>query len=248
MLGLATMTRNGSQGRAERVDYTDTAENNHQMAVTCHGYYDADPSQELWTLLTDTFGLTTFVQDGVTYTFHNSYTADDNAAQIAGVKYLCQNPNKYLGSNKFYDYDTVQSSNGSYAFNLGVYLSRWKTLANDGETRLIVGDTAGIYVTDVEAFDLCEPTHIVFISVANDGRLSSTGVESATDAALIASLIHDYNDSFRYVFRFPSTIKKICYSLFSSDGAGIAILDVSQVAEPPELNSNISDWLYTDES
>lgn len=56
--------------------------------------------------------------------------------------------------NPFYDADTD-------AFSLKTFLDKYKTLDDDGVTRLVVGDTAGSEVTDVTAYDLCTPTHVV---------------------------------------------------------------------------------------
>lgn len=46
-------------------------------------------------------------------------------------------------------------------FSLKTAIDKFKTLADDGVTRLEVGSTAGTEVTDVNAFDFCTPTHVV---------------------------------------------------------------------------------------
>lgn len=62
--------------------------------------------------------------------------------------------------------DCPFSNNG--AFSLAYYLSQYKTLADDGVTRLVVGSTAGTAVTDVNAWDLCTPNVVVVQLGLND--------------------------------------------------------------------------------
>lgn len=56
--------------------------------------------------------------------------------------------------NPFFDEKTSK-------FSLKAAVDKFKTLADDGVTRLEVGSTAGTEVTDVNAFDFCTPTHVV---------------------------------------------------------------------------------------
>lgn len=56
--------------------------------------------------------------------------------------------------NPFYD-------PGAGGFSLKYFVDNFKTLENDGKTRLTVGSTAGSKVTDVNSWDVCEPTHVV---------------------------------------------------------------------------------------
>ena len=194
-LGLGTKTRNGIPER-EYTAFENTEEDGELMRTTCHGYYDADPSQELWYWLTHFQNLTTFVYDDITYTFGSSYSTDDDAAQIAAIKYLCVNN---LIDNVFYDYQTVQDSNGQYAFNFQKYLDKFRTLENDGVTRLVVGSTAGSKVTSetINVYDVCEPTHVVVVMNTNDGNLVSNGEVVAKDLILIADLISNYNSNIK---------------------------------------------------
>ena len=192
-LGLGTMTRNGTPGRTYQ-NFVWTEENANLILNTCHGYYDADPTEELWNWLVNIKGMTTFTYDGVTYTFGASYSVDDNAAQIAAIKYLCENWNY----NPFYDYATVQSTDGEYAFNFSAYLNKYKTLADDGTTRLVVGSTAGTLVENAEAFDVCTPTHVVIIMSENErNALPTTGYRCANDMHLCAQLIKSYSSSIK---------------------------------------------------
>ena len=57
----------------------------------------------------------------------------------------------------------------SEKFSLQYYLSQYKTLADDGETRLVVGNTAGTKVTNVNSWDLCTP-NIVVIQLGMNGN------------------------------------------------------------------------------
>lgn len=56
-------------------------------------------------------------------------------------------------------------------FSLKAAIDKFKTLADDGITRLEVGSTAGTEVTDVNAFDFCTPTHVV-INLNHNSSLS----------------------------------------------------------------------------
>ena len=100
------------------------------MRTTCHGYYDADPSEELWNWIVNVKGLKTFNYNDEQVTFSDSYTAEDDEKQKKAVKYLCENP-----ENPFFDINTVISSNGSYAFNIETYLNRYKTINSEGQTQ-----------------------------------------------------------------------------------------------------------------
>lgn len=56
--------------------------------------------------------------------------------------------------NPFYNPETSQ-------FSIKYFVDNFKTLADDGETRLEVGSTAGKKVTNVNEWDVCTPTHVV---------------------------------------------------------------------------------------
>ena len=77
-------------------------------------------------------------------------------------------PQTYWGSsssggknNPFYD-SSLQH------FSLSSYLAKYKTLADDGVTRLVVGSTAGTSVTNVNSYDVCTP-NIVVIQLGMNG-------------------------------------------------------------------------------
>ena len=67
-------------------------------------------------------------------------------------------------SNPFYD-SSLQH------FSLQSYLNKYKTLADDGVTRLVVGSTAGTSVTNVNAYDVCTP-NVVVLQLGMNGTLA----------------------------------------------------------------------------
>lgn len=191
-LGLGTMTRNGVPGRS----YTNLVNNDTNGALiknTCHGYYEADPTEQLWTWIVEVCGVTSFTYDGTTYTFGETYSTADDEAQKAYILFRCTEN----VTNPFYDYDTVQSSDGAYAFNYTEYLNKYKTLAADGVTRLEVGSTAGTEVTDINAYDVCEPTHASIIMTENDVNNISDGSLVISDVVLMGERIHAHNPSIK---------------------------------------------------
>ena len=78
-------------------------------------------------------------------------TASNYTAAKAKADDLLINP-----INPFFD-----TTKTGVKFSIAKYLERYKTLANDGVTRLIVGSTAGTEVLDVNAYDLCLPSHFI---------------------------------------------------------------------------------------
>ena len=56
--------------------------------------------------------------------------------------------------NPFYDPEARD-------FSLRYFIDNFKTLENDGKTRLVVGSTAGSKVTNAQSWDVCTPTHVV---------------------------------------------------------------------------------------
>ncbi|WP_167596636.1 hypothetical protein [Leeuwenhoekiella sp. ZYFB001] len=191
-LGLGTQTRNGTPGRSY-VGFSDTSATGDLMRLTCHGYYEADPTPELWDWIVNTNGVSSFTFDGTTYNFGGSYSTADDAAQKAYILMRC----KENVTNPYYDYDTVQSSDGAYAFNYTAYLNKYKTLAADGVTRLVVGSTAGTEVTDVNAWDLREPTHVTIAMCENDINNVSNGALAIDDYMLMGQRIHAHNPAIK---------------------------------------------------
>ncbi|WP_167597696.1 hypothetical protein [Leeuwenhoekiella sp. ZYFB001] len=191
-LGLGTMTRNGTPGRTY-VGFSNTTATGDLMRLACHGYYEADPTEELWDWIVNVNGVTSFTYDSVTYTFGGTYSSADDEAQKAYILYRCTTD----VDNPFFDLDTVESSGGSYAFNYTEYLNKYKTLASDGVTRLVVGSTAGTLVTDVNEYDVCEPTHASIIMTENDVNNISDGSLVIPDVILMGERIHAHNSSIK---------------------------------------------------
>ena len=76
-----------------------------------------------------------------------------------------------IDNNRFYDVAKV----GTVKFSLTKYLERYKTLADDGVTRLLVGSTAGTEVTNATDYDVCTPTHVVIQLGFNDSEANWSG-------------------------------------------------------------------------
>lgn len=108
----------------------------------------------------------------------------DYAAAVAGLQSIEAAP-----ENPFYD-KTV-AIGGDHAFSLAAYLGRYKTLASDGTTRLVVGSTAGSQVTSATAFDVCvtPPTHIIIQHSLNDGNVAWIGTAFSR---LVAAIKAEY--------------------------------------------------------
>lgn len=71
------------------------------------------------------------------------------------------------------DLNTITYENGTVSktgvkFSIQSYLDKYKTLADDGVTRLVAGDTAGTEVVDVNANDVCTPNVITISLGFND--------------------------------------------------------------------------------
>lgn len=141
------------------------------------GYYHWDYSTELLNYA------------GVTGTYTG--TAEQKAAIDAKMENLLNNPD-----NPFYDWETARNTNGAYAFSLAKYLERYKTLEDDGVTRLIVGSTAGTEITStyINRYDICKPTHVTIELGMNDYRAISIQQRFA-DIAALCTAIHAYDSN-----------------------------------------------------
>ena len=69
--------------------------------------------------------------------------------------------------NSFYDVDKV----GTNKFSLSKYLSRHKTLDDNGTTRLTLGTTSGTLVTNVNDYDVCTPNIVIIQLGFNDSEV-----------------------------------------------------------------------------
>jgi hypothetical protein len=202
-LGLATKTRNGVSERETRVDFAASIETSYEIRNACHGWYDADPSAELWDWIVNKRGITSFTYNGTQYTFGSSYSSADDATQIAAIKYMCSESWYAWNSNPFFDIETVESSNGQYAFNYAKYLSRYKTLADDGVTRLVVGETAGTRVTNITSHDLCTPSHVCLVMSTNGGIEPEDAEQTVDDLILCGDLIKAVDSNIKIIIGSP---------------------------------------------
>lgn len=85
--------------------------------------------------------------------------------------------------NPFYDEKTK-------GFSLKACLDKYKTLADNGMTRLIPGETAGTEVKDANAYDLCTPTHVVI----NLNHNSSLAEYKANIPDIVKTIKREYPD------------------------------------------------------
>lgn len=157
-------------GAEDRVKY---------LTEVAMGYYHWDYSTELLNYA------------GVTGSYTG--TAEQKAAIDAKMEDVLNNP-----ANPFYDWATARSTNGAYAFSLAKYLERYKTLEDDGVTRLVVGSTAGTKITsdNINGYDICKPTHVTIELGINDYRGISIQQRFA-DIAALCTAIHAYDSNIK---------------------------------------------------
>lgn len=89
-------------------------------------------------------------------------------------------------TNEFFDY----SKTGTNRFSISKYLERYKTLNDDGVTRLTVGSTAGSKVTDATTTDVCTPTNITICLGENDRLFYQDFVQISNDIIEFSTAIH----------------------------------------------------------
>jgi len=92
-------------------------------------------------------------------------SATNYSEAVALLDNLESNP-----ENPFYDKATAVAKDVAFSFK--AYYDRYKTLEQDGVTRLVVGSTAGTKVTDVNDYDVCVPTHFIIQHSHNDNDIS----------------------------------------------------------------------------
>jgi hypothetical protein len=136
-------------GNGTGTDWTGSTAQRAQYVAVCEGQNPPILTGALYTYL----GL------GTPSSVSNTINSTEQAAITAACQNRLNNP-----QNWFFDKD----KSGNTRFSLAKFLSRKKTLADDGVTRLVVGSTAGSLVTDVNAFDVCTPTHVVFRFMENE--------------------------------------------------------------------------------
>lgn len=138
-------------GDGSGTDFTNSAAQQYSINTTPEGKYSP----------TDTAAFLAYINSQLGT---SAATYADAVTALGGVQ---SNPD-----NPFYDYAVASAEGSTVAFSLATYLSRYKTLENDGTTRLLVGSTAGSEVTDAAAYDVCLPTHIIIQHGHNDGDAS----------------------------------------------------------------------------
>lgn len=135
-------------GNGTGTDWTGSAGQSLSMFTTPEGYLTPK----------DTAAFLAFINSelGLTLTTYSEAVAALNAKEA--------DP-----ENPFYSKTTA--AGGVIAFSMLTYLNRYKTINNDGTTRLVVGSTAGTKVTDTNAYDVCLPTHVIIQHSHNDGNV-----------------------------------------------------------------------------
>lgn len=125
--------------------------------------------------------------------------------------------------NPFYSKTTA--SGGVIAFSMLTYLNRYKTLTNDGATRLSVGTTAGTKVTDVNSFDVCLPSHIILQHSHNDGSVSwfADNMRKWTDAIKAEYAAQGWGsvNIGISIIRFTGTFYPSRYKMFNPDSIAL---------------------------
>ena len=144
------------------------------------GYYHWDYSTELLR----------WAEGGSSQSVYVPGNTTQQATIDAAMENLLNHP-----ENPFYDWATAINSDGEYAFSLAKYLERYKTLADDGVTRLVIGETAGTEVTQswqLAEYDVCKPSHVTLELGMNDYNKIPIQ-QRFEDIYKIAELIHDFD-------------------------------------------------------
>ena len=160
--------------------YTGTATQNEIIRTTIQGKYAYDYNADIWNALIIQSGWT-----GGSGTYTGSTTQNGQIDTFMTAKYA--NPDM-----PFFSLTKAQTGGVTNAFSFSTYLSRWKTLADDGVTRLVVGSTAGSLITsgNLNSFDVCTPTHICLNLGENDrNHFSATAAAAAADVLEIANTL-----------------------------------------------------------
>ena len=87
-------------------------------------------------------------------------------------------------SNPFFD----RYKPGSNRFSLTKYLERYRTILSDRSTRAVVGSTAGAEVTNVDFYNVCEPTHITLKFSENEWPYNSNDLYVAYLNELVSEI------------------------------------------------------------
>ncbi len=154
---ITSRMRDGSQGawdllglgNGSGADWANTTAQRRSYAAVCEGQNAPTLTGALYAWLG--LGTPSVTSSGITL-------AEQNAITTKCLDRLNNPSNPYFDKNK----------TGLHRYSIDAWLSRYKTLANDGETRLVVGSTAGSRVSNVNAFDVCLPTHVLFRFMDNE--------------------------------------------------------------------------------
>ena len=182
-LGRKQVYGNAYDESAEYEEYVADKEHTKMYLMTSMGYYHWDYSTELLN------------HCGISGEYTG--TSSQKEAIDTYMENVLNNP-----KNPFYDRNVAMSSKGQYAFSLAKYIERYKTLEDDGETRLIMGSTAGSFIkyeSQINNYNVCTPTHVTIELGINDyGGLSNE--QRAADIEKIAELITAYNSNIKVGF------------------------------------------------
>lgn len=146
-LGLGYRKKNGTPSDSDGyIAYNQNdKEQRVKVAQTCHGYYDADPSEELWNWC-KTYYPTFNYQDN-DYTFGETYSSADDDKQIKCIKYICENP-----KNTWFNIEKVNSTNGDYVLDFARQITRAGSVNPTHVTIITAGNDINIY-NDVSLID-----------------------------------------------------------------------------------------------
>lgn len=199
----------GSRGTGSYTyEYTGSSEDKKLLHNTCHGFYEADITEDLWHWClqrAQKYNLYSFRYNEQDYNFNGRFTGTSGSPSYSGIfdenEQSCVSAFMQYVFNKpdipFYDIGTVKSSNGEYAANFTTYINRYRTLNDNGERLAEDSPEIGSLVEDVNAYDVCTPTHVCLMMSYNSadffgGTGSTDGCEQViNDLYKFASLIKE---------------------------------------------------------
>lgn len=170
-------------------EYTGSVEDKNLLHNTCHGFYKPDVTEDLWHWClqrAQKYNLYSFRYDEQDYSFNGRFTGTSGSPSYSGAfdenEQTCVSAFMQYVFNKpdipFYDINTVESSSGAYAANFITYISRYRTLNDNGERLEEDSPEIGSFVENVNAYDVCVPTHVCLMMSYNSanffGGTSST--------------------------------------------------------------------------
>lgn len=161
------------------LDYTGTPVQKELIRTTIQGKHTVDYNATVWNYLKTLPGW-----GGGSGSWTDNPTNRGHIDTFLANKY--DNPD-----NPFFSLAKAQTVGSTNAYSFSTYLSRYKTLTDDGLIRLVVGSTAGSKVTDVNAYDVCVPTHLTIELGENDRWwFNPTPNSVVMDIIEIANTIH----------------------------------------------------------